>query len=214
MPIMTKPAVARTMSLDKADKGVDVHVDQSAFADQTCTVTSSGDLLVRSLFLEKTKISQTADIDIRADADTAGGDITGALVDVTQTVEADQSMKVMVKVREKGDTVIVKAIVIEKTVIDQETDVDVLLTDDGIFDVREIQTSHVTQDRDVKVSIKGDIDIDLALSQVADIDQDLDVVFSGTPTDFTITIDPDQDAHLTQHVGIDLSPSGTDLLLS
>lgn len=208
MPAMTKPAVTRTMSLDKTDKGVTADIGQSAFADQTCDMTGAptgsadGDLLVRGLFLEKTKVSQTADIDIRAEA----GPITGAVIDVTQTVEAEQSLKVMVKVREKGDTVIVKAIVIEKTTIDQDTDVDVLLTTDGVFDVREMQTAAVAQERDVRLDIKADIAIDLALTQTAAIDQNLDVVFAGSPADFTIAVDPDQDAHLVQHVGIDVSP--------
>lgn len=186
----------------KTSKAVSVDTDQTVQVDQTFTATSDGGIILKSLFLDKSKVVQTSDIDIRSE----GGAIDGALVDVAQTVDAYQSLKVMIKVREKGDTVIVKSIVMAKTKVHEDTDVNVLLNDDGIFDVRETQTITLTQDRDTKITLKADIDLDLVLSQTATIDQDLDVVFSGTPTDFTIAIDADQDAILAQHVGITASP--------
>lgn len=191
---------------DDSDK-VDASIDQSVTSNHSLDISGYDDVIVKTIYKSKTKIKSTEDLDVSSEA----GDINGALIDIDQLVDINQFTKVVIKVKERGDDLFVKVKVFEKTTVKQHTDIDVLLTNDDLFDVDVDQSVNLTQDNHTKIIVKGGgdleslIDLDVLLAQTAVVNQQADVVFGGTPDDFTVAIDASQDVQLDQQVAINLS---------
>ncbi len=186
-----------------SEDDVDVSLDQSVTSSHSLEVEGTDGITIDTKYKEKTKIKSTEDVSVKAE----DGDIYGALIDVYQSIDVDQTTKIKIKVKEKHGEVFVKIKVSEKTKIDQDTDIDVLLTNEAVFDADITQIVNITQDSTTKIKAKDgvEIDLDVLLAQIADVDQDADVVVEGSVDDFTVSVYADQDADLSQHVSVDIS---------
>lgn len=182
---------------------VDTSVGQSAVSNHTLDITSGDNIIIKTLHREKTSINIKEDIKINSEE----GDINGAIIDVYQSIEIFQSSNIKIKIKERGDNIIVKVKIFERTNIDMDTDIDVLLTNAADFDVDIVQTAHIVQDKSTQIKVQGNVsfDLDLLLSQIAQVDQEAYVTFAGSADDFTVSVHADQDVYATQQITLDVS---------